>query len=252
MRTALLRRRATDFHELVQLRIAAFRIVMEQRQPVDARVHREVYGVANVGMPPAAMAPVLLNGVHGIVHEQGGAARERHELVAPAGRLHVAGRVAEFVVRDVHERLSRLRRWRSAGTRARRRGDAPPAGRRRKPSPLCVSPSTRNSTVDSTSSNVTGNTVGDICSRTARSTAGRSACVLQIVNRFPRAKSGAKYGRPWMWSQCAWLRKMSAMIGAPCALAVSARPSSRMPVPASKISSAPAAVRTSTHGVLPP
>ena len=41
----------------------------------------------------------------------------------------------------------------------------------------------------------------------------------QIVKRFPFLKSGAKKGMPWMWSQWAWVRKMSPAIGSPsCAL----------------------------------
>ena len=44
----------------------------------------------------------------------------------------------------------------------------------------------------------TGKTVGDICSRTARSTCAASSVVLQIVNRFPARKIGAKNGMPWM------------------------------------------------------
>src|SRR6266851_10091030 len=45
---------------------------------------------------------------------------------------------------------------------------------------------------------------------------------------------------------------MSPRIGAPFARAISDRPSSRRPVPASRIMSHPLVVRTSTHGVLPP
>ena len=51
----------------------------------------------------------------------------------------------------------------------------------------------------------------------------------QIVKRLPRWNAGAKNGMPWMWSQCACVRKMSPVIGEPLARAISARPSSRMP-----------------------
>ncbi len=55
-----------------------------------------------------------------------------------------------------------------------------------------------------------------------------------------------------MWSQCAWLKKMSPLTGDPFARAISDRPSSRMPVPASSTMSQSSAVRNSRHGVLPP
>src|SRR5688572_12419123 len=45
---------------------------------------------------------------------------------------------------------------------------------------------------------------------------------------------------------------MSPVIGDPSAFAMSDRPSSRMPVPASSSTSAPVGVRTSTDGVFPP
>src|SRR5215207_6844388 len=45
---------------------------------------------------------------------------------------------------------------------------------------------------------------------------------------------------------------MSPTMGWPFPLARSARPSSRMPVPASRMISQPSAVRSSMHGVLPP
>src|SRR3954471_21487195 len=45
---------------------------------------------------------------------------------------------------------------------------------------------------------------------------------------------------------------MSAAMPCPFELATSERPSSRMPVPASRMTSQSVAVRTSTHGVLPP
>ena len=74
----------------------------------------------------------------------------------------------------------------------------------------------------------------------------------QIVKRFPLLNSGAKKGIPWMWSQWAWVRKMSPVMGCPSPRSRSARPSSRIPVPASRMMSQPSPVRSSTQGVLPP
>src|SRR4029078_7233317 len=74
----------------------------------------------------------------------------------------------------------------------------------------------------------------------------------QIVNRFPFLKSGPKKGMPWMWSQWAWVRKMSPAIGWPSRRSRRARPSSRIPVPASRMISQPSSVRSSTQGVFPP
>src|SRR6478752_3365859 len=102
------------------------------------------------------------------------------------------------------------------------------------------------------SSNETGNTTGDIWSRTTRSMLVWSDFEPQIVNRFPFLKSGAKKGMPWMWSQCAWVRKMSPAIGSPSWRSTRVRPSSRIPVPASRMINQPSPVRTSTQGVLPP
>src|SRR3954469_12789553 len=45
---------------------------------------------------------------------------------------------------------------------------------------------------------------------------------------------------------------MSPAIGAPLAREISERPSSRMPVPASRMMSQPSPVRSSTQGVFPP
>src|SRR6478672_2333877 len=55
-----------------------------------------------------------------------------------------------------------------------------------------------------------------------------------------------------MWSQWAWVRKMSPAIGPPSTRSRRARPSSRMPVPASRMISQSSSVRSSTQGVFPP
>src|SRR4051812_30288738 len=102
------------------------------------------------------------------------------------------------------------------------------------------------------SSNETGKTTGDIWSRTTRSMLVWSDFDPQIVNRFPFRKSGAKKGMPWMWSQCAWVRKMSPAMGSLSCRSRSVRPSSRIPVPASRMMSQPSSVRSSTQGVFPP
>jgi hypothetical protein len=46
--------------------------------------------------------------------------------------------------------------------------------------------------------NVTGKTVGDICSRTARATCSASEAALQIRKWLPGRKIGVKKGRPWI------------------------------------------------------
>src|SRR2546429_352532 len=68
---------------------------------------------------------------------------------------------------------------------------------------------------------------------------------------FRGSNAGAKKGKPWMWSQCVWLKRMLALTGATGG-AMSASPSGRAPVPQSKMKMCPSAVRTSTHEVLPP
>ena len=65
-----------------------------------------------------------------------------------------------------------------------------------------------------------------------------------------RRQSGPKKGRPMMWSQCTWVSRSES--GPVCPSASRTLPSSRIPVPASKMSSAPSARRTSTQTVLPP
>src|SRR4030095_13949367 len=64
-------------------------------------------------------------------------------------------------------------------------------------------------------------------------------------------KIGAKNGKPWMWSQCVWLRRSVRRTGF-VASAMSSLPSSRAPVPQSITKRTPAFVVTSTHAVLPP
>jgi hypothetical protein len=70
-----------------------------------------------------------------------------------------------------------------------------------------------------------------------------------MVSVLLGTKAGGKKGKPEMWSQWVWLRKMWATTG--CS-AISDRPSSRMPVPASMMKRSPSRVRTSTQEQLPP
>ncbi len=74
-----------------------------------------------------------------------------------------------------------------------------------------------------------------------------------ITRRLPGTKAGAKKGKPWMWSQWAW-ESSSEASPAPSlkGVAISARPSAVMPVPASRMTSSPPAPRRVMHAVLPP
>ena len=65
---------------------------------------------------------------------------------------------------------------------------------------------------------------------------------------MPATNAGSKNGKPWMWSQCTWLKKMCAVSGISFS---SFLPSRRRPVPPSKMRRALPA-RTSTQLVLPP
>src|SRR5438876_1215099 len=61
------------------------------------------------------------------------------------------------------------------------------------------------------------------------------------------SNSGPKKPRPWMWSRCRWVSRMSTRSSCP-----SERPSAAIPVPASSTTRLPSRVRTDTQLVLPP
>src|SRR5207253_510594 len=80
----------------------------------------------------------------------------------------------------------------------------------------------------------------------------------QMRTALPGAKNGLKWGSPWIWSQCACDSRISACT-APFWRSTSSRPSARMPVPASRMTSwpplpplPPPLPSTATQGVLPP
>ena len=113
-------------------------------------------------------------------------------------------------------------------------------------------PSTRSwySIVASKSSSWTGKYVYCICPASALSideSRPRGPYTCQVL---PAWNSGAKNGRPWMWSQCVWPMRRWPFTGPPSRSNV--WPSSWIPVPPSSTSSVPASVRTDTHDVLPP
>src|SRR6266481_168074 len=63
--------------------------------------------------------------------------------------------------------------------------------------------------------------------------------------------AGLKNGKPWMWSECACVMKSESFIDCAWNSSSKARPSGRMPEPASSTTISPSA-RTSTHVVFPP
>src|SRR5213593_2922744 len=67
----------------------------------------------------------------------------------------------------------------------------------------------------------------------------------------PGRNAGTKKGKPWMWSQWVWPMKRCRRMG--CGI-VCARcsPSSRAPVPQSRMITVPSEARTSTQDVFPP
>ena len=67
---------------------------------------------------------------------------------------------------------------------------------------------------------------------------------------LPGTNSGAKNGKPWMWSQWVWVISRCPRIGPGLAVTI-CWPSSWAPVPQSSTISVPSA-RTSTQEVLPP
>ena len=69
--------------------------------------------------------------------------------------------------------------------------------------------------------------------------------------RFLDLYAGLKNGKPWMWSQCACVMKSESFIGCAWNSSSKARPSGRMPEPASSTTISPSA-RTSRQVVLPP
>ena len=174
--------------------------------------------------------------------------------VAPARRVVVPGVRAQLVVRDVDERPAVGVTGREAGSPAPRRGAAPAMADTSYPFPARrSSASSRKSIVAPSSSNVTGNTTGDIWSRTTRS---------MLVCERPRAPDREVVALPEERGEerdpldvvpVGVGEEDVARDGPPVGLRSSrARPSSRMPVPASRMTSQPSAVRSSTQGVLPP
>src|SRR5579884_1420393 len=73
-------------------------------------------------------------------------------------------------------------------------------------------------------------------------------CGPQIVMERASSNSGAKNPSPSTWSRWRWVRTRSICSGPSARVS----PSGRIPVPASRITSRPDALRTSTHDVLPP
>ena len=71
-----------------------------------------------------------------------------------------------------------------------------------------------------------------------------------MLTVVPLRHSGPKNGSPMMWSQWTWVR--SSEKGPVWFSARRTLPSSRMPVPPSRITTVPSASRASTHTVLPP
>src|SRR5512143_180905 len=73
-------------------------------------------------------------------------------------------------------------------------------------------------------------------------------CPANTWNAWSGSKAGVKKGKPFTWSQCVWLKRMSASLTpSRCRIL----PSARTPVPASRMRIRPA-TRTSTQLVLPP
>ena len=63
-----------------------------------------------------------------------------------------------------------------------------------------------NATSPRSSSGVIGKYGGLITERNTRSSGPAAWCGPITVTTPPPPASGAKKGRPWMWSQCRWLR----------------------------------------------
>ena len=82
--------------------------------------------------------------------------------------------------------------------------------------------------------------------------ASRATCEPQIVKWLPRWNDRREERNALDVVPVRVREEDVARIGAPFARSMSDRPSSRMPVPASRMMSQPSSVRTSTHGVLPP
>ena len=95
---------------------------------------------------------------------------------------------------------------------------------------------------------------GSSSGRQASGPATRRGLCGPYTSQWPPPKSGSKNGRPWMWSQWVWPRRIDPVTGSPPGrvCSTSARPRTRAPVPQSNTTSVPRPERSSTHDVLPP